>query len=66
MSKNVPAINSPSERDLKVMRALETFHVDEERSGFFYAAALALVETLDPLYGINGTPLPDVSGECNG
>ena len=66
MSKNVPAKHTPSDRDIVVMRALETFHQDEERSGFFYAAALALIETLDALYGIDGTPLPDVSSESNG
>jgi len=66
MSIENTGIDSPSDRDLKVMEYLLTFHEDEESSGYFYKASQMLIDKLDALYGIDATPLPDAKNDIHG
>lgn len=59
-------MNTPAERDIEVINFLLEFHRTYEDAGYFYGAAHALIQQLDLLYGVNESPLPDVSSECNG
>lgn len=63
MNTSKQGIDSPSDRDLKVMEYLRAFHEDEESNGYFYKASQILIDKLDALYGIQPTPLPNMSDE---
>lgn len=66
MSQQSKGIDSPIDRDLKVMQYLRAFHEDEESSGYFYKASQILIDRLDALYGVAPTPLPDLSSDVHG